>query len=159
MSKKIDKKTRSSYAHMISRCYNKNNDSYFRYGAVGITVCEKWKMGIKFFIEDMGLRPDGKSLDRIDPKKGYYKENCRWATPKEQRLNNRGSNKTSNYKGVSYDKVTKKWRVSFRINGKSCNGGRYTEEISAAKAYDREVKARLSPEELKYFRGNFFNND
>lgn len=80
--------TYKSWSSMKSRCNNKNNESYPNYGARGITVCEKWN-DFKIFYEDMGLKPDGLTLDRIDNSKGYFKDNCRWSTIKEQNNNKR----------------------------------------------------------------------
>lgn len=82
-----------AWSGMVNRCHNPNNSSYQRYGALGIAVCERWrrgeggKIGFACFLEDMGERPDGKTLDRIDPTCGYNPSNCRWATPSEQRRN------------------------------------------------------------------------
>lgn len=82
---------------MIGRCYYKSNASYKTYGAKGITVCSRWKTSFKNFIEDMGSRPTEKhTLDRIDNTKGYSKENCRWATYREQGRN------TAKNKWISY---------------------------------------------------------
>jgi hypothetical protein len=66
---------------MKKRCYYPKHVSYSCYGGKGITVCSRWLehgSGFKNFLEDMGKRPLGCSLDRIDSDKGYYKENCRW---------------------------------------------------------------------------------
>jgi hypothetical protein len=82
-------KTYSSYGGMKQRCYNPNCSQYKNYGARGITVCDRWLNSYANFVEDMGLKPDGLSLDRIDNDKGYCKENCRWANIKEQRNNQR----------------------------------------------------------------------
>jgi len=85
---------------MWKRCTQKNRWDYKDYGGRGITICEEWK-DFKIFSADMGERPSGLSLDRIDNDKGYYKENCRWATPKQQRGNSRPlSNNRSGLTGV-----------------------------------------------------------
>lgn len=77
---------------MRSRCYNQNNPTYQRYGARGITVCERWKTSFVAFLEDMGRRPSLQhSLDRSDNSLGYSRENCRWATAKDQSRNRRSN--------------------------------------------------------------------
>ncbi len=82
--------TYSSWAKVIQRCANSNNKDYHNYGGRGITMCKRW---LKFenFLEDMGEPPAGKSIDRIDNNKGYYKSNCRWATRKQQNRNKRNN--------------------------------------------------------------------
>lgn len=61
---------------------------YKYYGVKGIAVCERWRTFANF-LADMGARPEGKTLDRIDSAKGYEPDNCRWATPVEQKSNQR----------------------------------------------------------------------
>ena len=76
---------------MRERCVNKSNASYSSYGGKGIGVCESWNMSFENFLCDMGARPKGMTLDRINNSLGYFKENCRWQTYKQQ-ANNRSNN-------------------------------------------------------------------
>lgn len=73
---------------MMSRCYNKNVKAYPRYGGRGITVSEAWH-DFAQFKTDMGEKPKGLSLDRLDNNLGYSASNCRWVTYKEQNSNRR----------------------------------------------------------------------
>ncbi|MDZ4249531.1 MAG: hypothetical protein U0990_05515 [Candidatus Nanopelagicales bacterium] len=74
---------------MIQRCTNPNSEVFEYYGGRGITVCERWRKSFENFRADMGLRPEGMSIDRKDVNGNYEPTNCRWATAIEQRLNQR----------------------------------------------------------------------
>lgn len=76
-----------SWCSMIARCYNPKQDNYSRYGGRGITVCPQWREDFSNFLADMGERPSGLSLDRIDSNGNYEPSNCRWATWSQQRRN------------------------------------------------------------------------
>ena len=78
----------TTWCMMRKRCTNQNSECYADYGGRGITVCDRWD-SFENFYEDMGPRPEGMTLDRIDNDKGYDKDNCRWATKKEQQNNKR----------------------------------------------------------------------
>jgi len=73
---------------MRLRCENPRHPSYPRYGGRGIRICARWHV-FENFLQDMGERPPGLSIDRIDNDLGYFKENCRWATRSEQMKNKR----------------------------------------------------------------------
>ncbi len=72
--------TYGSYSKMISRCENKRHPAYARYGGRGITVCARWRADFRHFLADMGERPPGCELDRIDNDRGYEPGNCRWVS-------------------------------------------------------------------------------
>ena len=84
---------------MKDRCFNKNGSNYYAYGAKGIVVCDEWKNSFEAFRSwalENGYE-DTLTLDREDNDKGYYPDNCRWATSKEQLLNRRPSKPNGNF--------------------------------------------------------------
>jgi len=80
-----------SWSAAKNRCESPNNDRYNSYGGRGIKMSTEWSKSFEIFLADMGIRPPNTSLDRIDVNGDYCKENCRWATPKEQSNNTRTS--------------------------------------------------------------------
>lgn len=76
-----------TYYSMLQRCRNPDHKSYARYGGRGISICDRWLESFENFVADMGMRPEGMTLERSNTDGGYSLDNCRWATWKEQATN------------------------------------------------------------------------
>lgn len=131
----------STYTNMLSRCANKRRWNYQHYGARGIGVCERWlsETGFPNFVADMGDRPDGYSLDRVDVNGPYSPENCRWASKFTQMANTRSAGKTP---GVTYDRRRRNWRARVKVKGHERYIGAFQDLASAVEAcakYRREM--------------------
>jgi hypothetical protein len=88
-----DTKEYTSYRGMLNRCYQESHIGYKNYGGRGITVCARWRHDFLAFLNDMGFRPEGCSLDRIDVDGNYEPSNCRWASRQQQAENQRPKKK------------------------------------------------------------------
>jgi hypothetical protein len=84
---------------MVARCTNPNHIGYDRYGGKGIFICTRWLTYLNY-LKDMGERPEGMSIERIDNSKGYNPENCIWATSHTQ-ARNRSQNINLTYNGIT----------------------------------------------------------
>jgi hypothetical protein len=138
-----DSKTWKSWKAMRDRCLKPNDKDFHNYGGRGITLCESWHEFINFY-SDMGERPAGTSIGRIDNNGNYCKENCRWETHMEQSLNKRTS-RFIEYKGIrksvsewAKEIGTSRQAIRFRIE----SGWRIEDVLSPV--FNRGLKRRPS---------------
>jgi len=111
--------TFNSWLAMRQRCYYSKHVSWKNYGGRGIKVCARWRNSFENFFADMGIRPEGMSLDRKNNNGNYTPKNCRWITLRDQSKNTR-QNRVITYKGVTLNLVA--WSKRIGINYKSLSG-------------------------------------
>lgn len=130
--------TYRAWSNMLQRCLNEKNGRYADYGGRGITVYIEWQK-FENFLADMGVKPEGLTLDRIDNDKGYTPSNCRWVTYQQNNLNKRKyKNNISGVKGISWKGDDGKWVVHIRTpSGRKYLGSFYRLEaaIEARRAH------------------------
>lgn len=91
-----------TWQSMLWRCYNKARNDYPRYGGRGVTVCDRWKESYDSFLSDMGIKPDGYSLGRINNDGNYEPSNCRWETVLQQ-ARNRCTSRLLTWNGITHN--------------------------------------------------------
>lgn len=122
--------TYSSWNAMRSRCYSTCNGAA-HYQARGIVMCDRWRDSFEDFLADMGERPAGKTLDRIDNDKGYFPGNCRWATIAEQAANRSVTRRISAFGEA---KTAREWESDSR-----CVVKNYTVLARLSRGWDSET--------------------
>lgn len=125
--------TYNTWLGMIDRCYNKNRKKYYLWGGKGVEVCDRWRHSFLSFLEDMGERPEGTTLDRINGDGDYCKENCRWAAYAVQ---NQNVKRRDGHKGINKNKYGG-YSVEIRFDKKRFYIGYYADEDWAAYMYDQ----------------------
>lgn len=125
-----------TWKDMKSRCYSASSPTYPYYGGRGIKMCDRWRTSFLAFLADVGERPEGHSLDRIDNNGNYEPGNVRWADRSTQSKNTRlRCDNKSGHKGVLWDRTQKRWRSYV-------GGGRSRVELGYYGTLEEAVAAR-----------------
>ncbi|MCA1565850.1 MAG: hypothetical protein LC803_09470 [Acidobacteria bacterium] len=125
------------WASMVQRCSYRKHRYYRDYGGRGITVCERW-LRFENFYRDMGKRPEGLTLDRIDNNDSYSPTNCQWAS-RQQQANNRRSNKTFTINGITRN--LKQWADAYGVSYKVLHQRIHRDGMTIAQALLIEQEA------------------
>ena len=120
--------TYQTWEGIKSRCENPNDKHYANYGGRGIKICERWQK-FENFLEDMGERKEGESIDRIDNNGDYEPSNCHWAENWQEQMFNKRA------KGYLWDERLQKWIAKIGLSNKCIHLGCFDTEKEARKAY------------------------
>lgn len=148
---------------MKFRCYSPKADSWHLYGGRGIKICERWRTSFANFLADMGPRPLGTSIERIDRNKDYEPENCRWATLIEQARNKR-NNRILEWRGGKYFtwELAERFGVTLRfVQNRLCQGWPvediFTRPVGSYpnRAGEANNRAKLTAEQVSAIRAEY----
>jgi hypothetical protein len=147
-----EKRTYQTWADMRTRCNNPRHRSYPSYGGRGIKVCERWD-DYELFLKDMGLKPDGLTLERLDNNGNYSPENCKWATYREQSINTR-RNRYFEIDGVKLPMVDYAKAVGIPASTLSSRLNQYGWDTKTALNAEKNHIENIpnDPEKIKYLR-------
>lgn len=139
--------TYRSWQAAKERCHNPQNTKFKAYGGSGITMCDRWRNSFEDFLNDMGERPDGMTLDRQDQCKGYEPGNVKWATPLEQTMN-RGTTHLYRWRGgwMTTRQIAEAEEISFNSLRKIVRKHR---TIQSAVSHVKERKGRSGIENIR----------
>jgi hypothetical protein len=140
--------TYRTWKSMKERCTSETSKAYPQYGGKGITLCDEW-YSFDNFLADMGERPDGTTIDRVDNSKGYIKSNCRWATKSQQSINRSNWSSSSGYPGVKKT-PTGKFQARFNENGTNFHLGTYDSDLEAFTVRQATLKEWTGEEQPNY---------
>ncbi len=127
-----------TWLNMKQRCYAQYSDSYSYYGGRGIRMCDRWRNSFSAFLADVGERPKGMTLDRIDGNGNYEPGNVRWASSSTQAKNTKTRrDNVSGHKGISWDADKSRWRAYTGGGRSRVELGRFVDLVEAIAARHR----------------------
>lgn len=132
------------WAAMVQRCHNPSNKWFVNYGARGILVCDAWRASFLKFADDIGPRPEGYVLDRIDNSRGYSKDNCRWVDSHVSNSNRRSVTiVTVGDESMTLKEACRRAGLSYRATLKRLERGWSMEDAMTAPHRSRLILTRV----------------